>query len=303
MQHLIIFGLGYVGEALALEMIARGWQVGGTTQDLEKANRLEKQGIQTWTSTQDPTLYEALHQATHLLITSPPVGDLGLETEPKEHLRYFKAQPFFPLLSACTSKKGNSPLRWIGYLSSTSVYGDHEGAWVDEDALPTPNTPEGIRRLCIEGALQGCMACFPTYIFRLAGIYGPGRNVLENIKAGKAKRVLKKGVVFSRIHLTDILQVLATSMEKQDEKWTKKSAHIYNVADDEPSSTADLVEYGCQLLGCPSLPILTPEEADLSPMGRSFYQNSKKICNTKIKREMDIHLVFPNYREGLQALL
>jgi nucleoside-diphosphate-sugar epimerase len=306
MPSLMILGLGYVGETLALDLKSKGWRVQGTTQSLEKAQRLRASGIQTWSDTSDPHFQEALHEATHVLLSIPPVGELepgvGPGEAPKKKRCYFKEQPFFPALSFCASKKNTSPLTWLGYLSSTSVYGDHEGAWVDEETVPHPNTPEGIRRLYIENELQRYLTPFPVHIFRLAGIYGPGRNMLRGILEGKAKRIFKKDVVFSRIHLEDIVQVLEISMTKNNGKRAIASNYIYNVADDEPSSTASIVEYGCELLKHPPLPLLSPEEANLSRMGKGFYQNSKKILNKKIKREMDIHLIFPNYREGLQAL-
>lgn len=298
----MIIGLGYVGEALAVDLNSKGWKIQGTTRSLEKAERLRALGIETWTDTHDPHFQEALHEATHVLISIPPVGELEPEENSKKNRDYFKEQPFFSPLSLCASKKNTSPLLWLGYLSSTAVYGDHEGAWIDEETVPHPNTREGIRRLYIENGLQRYMAPFPVHIFRLAGIYGPKRNILEAILMGKAKRIFKKDVVFSRIHLDDILQVLQTSIAKNSGKRANSSNYIYNVADDEPSSTASIVEYGCELLNHPLLPLLSPEEANLSTMGKSFYQSSKKILNKKIKREMDLHLIFPNYREGLNTL-
>ncbi|MGL5784339.1 MAG: SDR family oxidoreductase [Alphaproteobacteria bacterium] len=298
----MIIGLGYVGEALAVDLNSKGWKIRGTTRSPEKADRLRVLGIETWADTHDPHFQEALHEATHMLISIPPIGEFEPEENSQKNKSYFKEQPFFSPLSLCASKKNTSPLLWLGYLSSTAVYGDHEGAWVDEETVPHPNTPEGMRRLYIENSLQRYMTPFPVHIFRLAGIYGPGRNVLEAILEGKAKRIFKKDVVFSRIHLNDILQVLKVSMVKNSGKRVNISNCIYNVADDEPSATASLVEYGCKLLKHPSLPLLSPEEANLSAMGKSFYRSSKKILNKKIKREMDIHLMFPNYREGLNML-
>lgn len=277
-HHLFVLGLGYVGQAFAhhFKKNLKG-AVSGTTRSLEKGSALRPQEFTVLTSVQDPQFLPLLSTATHILWTVPPGG----ETLPPS----FLASVSLPRLE------------WMGYISSTSVYGDHQGESVDEETVPRPNTPEGEARLAMEKALLQLSPVLPLHIFRCAGIYGPGRNVLHNILQGKAQRIDHPGVVFSRIHLEDIITILEASRRNPH------PGQIYNMADDHPASTADLVAYGTELLKTPPLPLLTLEEANLSEMGRSFYRSSKRVLNHKIKTQLDVVLRFPSYREGLNALM
>lgn len=226
-------------------------------------------------------ILSALKKVHYVLITIPP-------DENEDSLIPFVKEA----LSSFTH------LKWIGYLSSTSVYGDHQGNWVNEDAETRPTTPQGRARLKAEHQwlTLGDEAGLPVHIFRLAGIYGPGRNVLEDLKVGKVQRIVKEGIVFSRIHVEDIAQALKASM---------KSPHpgrIYNVADNCPAPSHEVVAYGASLLGIDPPPLISFEKASLSPMGRSFYQESKRVKNDRLLKELIPSLLYPSYKEGLREL-
>ena len=187
----------------------------------------------------------------------------------------------------------------MGYLSTTGVYGDHGGAWVDEATALTPNTERGQRRLAAEEqwlALHRDHG-LPVHVFRLAGIYGPGRNTLDNLRDGTAKRVVKPGQVFSRIHVDDIAGVLLASMARPN------PGRAYNVADDEPCPPQDVVTFAAELLGLAPPHEIPFEDARLSPMARSFFADSKRVSNARIKSELGYSLRFPTYREGLKSLI
>lgn len=278
--HLFVFGLGYVGQAFAYHFKEkRGGQISGTTRSPEKASSLKQEGLAVFTSFEDPEVRSLLSTATHVLYTIPP-----FEKGASAFLS-FLSDSFLP------------NIEWIGYISSTSVYGDHKGEKVDEETKPTPNTAEGKARLDIEKALLLLSPTLPIHIFRCAGIYGPGRNVLRNILNGKAQRIDHPGVVFSRIYLADIMRILEASIHRPN------AGQIYNMADDNPASTADVVAYGCALLNKPLLPLLSLEEAHLSKMGRAFYQSAKTVLNHKIKKELEVKLQFSSYQQGLDSLL
>ncbi|TNE36586.1 MAG: SDR family oxidoreductase, partial [Alphaproteobacteria bacterium] len=190
-------------------------------------------------------------------------------------------------------------LRWAGYLSTTGVYGDLDGGWVDENSPYNPSGKRGVRRMQAEKAWMTLYENhgLPLHIFRLPGIYGPGRNQLVSLKSGKARRIAKPGQVFSRIHVSDLAAILKASMERPN------PGRIYNVADDEPAPPQDVVTFAAKLLNMPPPPLQDFETADLSPMARSFYNDSKRVRNDRIKSELGISLKFPTYREGLAALL
>jgi nucleoside-diphosphate-sugar epimerase len=189
--------------------------------------------------------------------------------------------------------------KWVAYLSTTGVYGDHAGAWVDEDTPLTPNTERGHRRLAAESAWLDLhhRHALPVQVFRLAGIYGPGRNALESLKDGTAKRVIREGQIFSRIHVDDIAGVLAASMQHPN------PGRVYNVADDEPCPPQDVITHAAAILGMEPPPKLPFETAELSPMARSFYMDSKRVSNVRVKQELGYNFLYPNYRIGLQSLL
>ncbi len=278
---LISFGHGYSARTLTDYLLPKGWHVIGTTRSEEKAEALRAQGIEAilWGQPLDAMIEEA----THILISAGP----GQEGDPV-------LQAYGDVLQA-----GLRPTQWLGYLSTTGVYGDHGGAWVDETTPLTPSTERGQRRVAAEQAWADLaqQTGVGLHIFRLAGIYGPGRGPFAKIRAGVARRIIKKNQVFSRIHLEDIAQVLAASMARPN------PGAIYNVCDDEPAPPEDVIAEAAKLLGAPIPPDQAYESADLSPMARSFYAESKRVRNDKMKIELGINLRYPSYRDGLMALL
>lgn len=225
---------------------------------------------------------ERAADVTHILLSIPPdaEGDPVFDTMAEDILRLPK-------------------LNWVGYLSTTGVYGNRDGGWVDETSPLAPSGIRGRRRLQAEEAWLGLHndAGLPVHIFRLPGIYGPSRNQLTSLRSGKARRINKPGQVFSRIHVADLARILVASMRRPD------PGSIYNVADDEAAPPQDVVAYAAELLGVTPPPLIDYNEADLTPMARSFYDDSKRVSNAKIKSELGISLMYPTYREGLAALL
>jgi nucleoside-diphosphate-sugar epimerase len=269
MNSLFCFGFGYSAGYLARSLPA-GWQVGGTVRQ-----KKDRPGEQLFGDALD------LSEITHLLLSIPPeaAGDPVL-------LRYRHA------LAAASN------LRWIGYLSTTGVYGDHGGALVDETTPTAPTSERAKRRVAAErdwlafGQERGVK----VQIFRLAGIYGPGRNVLDDIRAGTAKRIIRPGQMFSRTHVEDIAAVLRAALDSQSD------SAIFNVCDDEPAPPAEVVAYAAELLGVPPPPEVPFEQAALSPMALTFWADNKRVDNSLMKRELGISLLYPTYREGLKAL-
>jgi nucleoside-diphosphate-sugar epimerase len=189
-----------------------------------------------------------------------------------------------------------SRLDWLGYLSTTGVYGDARGDWVDESAPLTPATERGRRRVNAE-ASWSAIPDLPLHIFRLAGIYGPGRGPFAKVRDGTARRIIKPGQVFSRIHVEDIAQVLEASMLNPE------AGTVFNLCDDDPAPPQDVIAHAADLLDM-EIPPETPfEEADLSPMARSFYSESKRVRNDRIKTDLGVTLKYPDYRAGLAAVL
>ncbi len=280
-KRVFCFGLGYVAGHLA----AAGRGIAGTRRTERSVAAMAERGIEAHVFAGDRPMAsggEALSGATHLLASIPP-GDDG-DPALVHHGRDIAAA---------------SALEWIGYLSTTGVYGDRDGGWVDETTAPDPATEPALRRLTVEGAWLklGAMNGIPVHIFRLAGIYGPGRNALERLRAGSARRIVKPGQVFSRIHVADILGVLLASMERP------RSGAIYNVCDDEPAAQPVVIAHAAGLLGIEP-PAAEPfETADLSPAAQRFYSENRRVCNRRIKQELGVALRYPSYREGLAALV
>jgi nucleoside-diphosphate-sugar epimerase len=281
-RRLFCFGLGYTALALARLLKVEGWRVAGTTRDSEKQARLADEGFEMYRFTRDRPLAEpaALAGATHILTSIDPdeAGDPVLA----HHLAD---------LRQCAT------LQWAGYLGTTGVYGDRGGAWVDEADPVAPTMPRTRRRVAAEG--HWLASGLPAHVFRLAGIYGPGpgRNALAAVRAGIARRIVKPGQVFGRVHVDDIVQVLRASMVRPN------PGAIYNVADDEPAPPQDVVAFACELLGVAPPPAVPYEDAELSPMARSFYADNRRVDNARIKRELGVSLRYPTYRAGLRAIL
>ncbi|WP_413719509.1 SDR family oxidoreductase [Silicimonas sp. MF1-12-2] len=272
---LLSIGHGFSARALARLLIAEGWHVIGTTRSSEKAMQLAAEGVEPviWPGNPLP-----LNRATHVLSSvSPDDGGDPVLAEAGEALR------------AATH------LEWVGYLSTTGVYGDREGDWVDEGSELLPSTRRGQARVDAEAAWQALG--LPLHIFRLAGIYGPGRGPFEKVRNGTARRIIKDGQVFSRIHVDDIAQVLAASIERPN------PGSIYNLCDDDPAPPQDVISHAAELLDLPVPPAVDFEDAELSPMARSFYAESKRVRNDRIKEELGVKLLYPTFREGLAAVL
>lgn len=285
MSRLFAFGLGFSAQALAARLAAEGWEIAGTARDVGKIGQLATLGfemVQYSGEAENSALPNALRGTTHLLHSIPP----GPEGDPV--LAQYRDQ-----IAALPS------LEWIGYLSTVGVYGDQEGRWVNETTEPRPNSARTEARVEAEKAWLefGKQTGIPVHVFRLAGIYGPGRCVFDKLKAGIARRINKDNQVFSRIHVEDIASVLEASMAHP------RAGAIYNVADDEPAAPGEVVAYAAELMGVPPPPEVDFEEADLTPMARSFYEGSRRIGNERIKSELGVKLRYPTYREGLAALL
>lgn len=276
---LLSLGHGYSAAALARRLVPRGWRVIGTTRSQDRAERIAATGVEPviWPGSD---LREHLAAATHLLISAGPDND---------------GDPVLRGLAQPIAGRA-ARLDWAGYLSTTGVYGDRGGGWVDEDAPCTPATRRGQWRLAAERA-WAAVPGLPLHIFRLAGIYGPGRGPFAKVAAGQARRIVKPGQVFSRIHVEDIATVLQASIRRPN------PGAVYNVCDDEAAPPEDVIAHAARLLGLPVPPAVSIEEAEMTPMARSFYAESKRVSNRRIRAELGVELAYPTYREGLAALL
>ena len=276
---LLSFGHGYSAQALAKLLLPRDWRVIGTTRNEDKLGPMMASGVEPrlWPGAD---MIPALNAATHVLISAAPGED---------------GDPVLNALKDEIAKRADQ-FQWVGYLSTTGVYGDHQGNWVDEDTALTPATKRGIARVKAEAewaAIDG----LPLHIFRLAGIYGPGRGPFSKVRNGTARRIIKEGQVFSRTHVADIARVLDASIKAPN------PGAAYNVCDNDPAPPEDVIAYAAELLGLPIPDAVKFEDADMTPMARSFYAESKKVRNDRIKDELGVTLLYPDYKAGLQALL
>ncbi len=282
-NHLLCFGLGFSARALASRLAGQGWTISATSRSADGVSAIRALSYQAHVfDGKTPLPENAIESVTHVLISAPPdaSGDPVLGQHENDFAR-------------CARQ-----FRWAGYLSTTGVYGDHRGELVTEETPLTPNTERGCRRLAAEAAWLRLWQehGLPVHLFRLAGIYGPGRNQLEALRDGTAKRIVKPGQVFSRIHVEDIATVLEASIARPN------PGRAYNVCDDEASPPQDVVAYGAKLLKLPVPPDIPFDKAALSPLARSFYADSKRVSNERIKTELGVRLRYPSYREGLAAL-
>ncbi|WP_282605914.1 SDR family oxidoreductase [Pelagibius sp. Alg239-R121] len=310
-NHLFCFGLGFSAQVLSKRLmagprlaeprpaeprpaeprlaeprLAESWKVTGTTRSEDKRQALLDQGFHAVAlfdrdrPLENPA--ESLRGVTHILVSAGPdeAGDAVLN----QHAEDIAKLP---------------DLRWLGYLSTTGVYGNHDGAWVDEDAALTPSSPRSEYRAAAERGWLDLQAkdAVPAHIFRLAGIYGPGRSLLDTVKAGKAKRIDRPGQVFSRIHVEDIARVLEASIAAPN------PGRIYNVCDDMAASPAEVTAHACELLGVAPPPLVPFEEAGLSPMGKTFWLDNKRVSNRRLHEELGVELRYPDYKAGLASLV
>ncbi|KTD40211.1 SDR family oxidoreductase [Legionella parisiensis] len=277
-----IFGFGYTAEFLASELHKLNFKVIGTTRDKNKILNCDQKNyklIDYCANEIEPYLSEA----THILVCIPPAEKIG--------------DPVLSCFSDLISQN-RSHIRWLGYLSSTSVYGDHQGAWVSEESNSIATGIQGKLRLIAENEWMSFARQYviPLHIFRLAGIYGPHRNAIERIIAGKKASIYKEGQYFSRIHVADIASVIIASLKNP------QPYSVYNVADDEPSSSHIVDAYAASLLGRPPLPLISFETATMSSMEKQFYTSNRRVSNAKIKEDLKVNLDYPSYREGLNQL-
>lgn len=281
-KTLLSFGHGYSAQALGRQLIPRGWQITGTSRDPENLPAISAQGA-TAIHWPGGDISGALASATHLLISAAPNAEGD------------------PVLNALRDQiTAIAPqLKWVGYLSTIGVYGNHDGAWVNEDTPLTPATKRGKLRVKAEAEWQALAADtgLPLHIFRLAGIYGPGRGPFAKVRKGTARRIVKPNQLFSRIHVEDIATVLAASITQPN------PGCIYNVCDDNPAPPQDVIAYAAELLGLPMPPTEDFATAQMTDMARSFYAESKSVSNARIKSELGVALKYPTYQAGLQALL
>jgi hypothetical protein len=284
-RKLFCFGYGYTADRLAQSLLAEGgWEIAGTTRDPAKRDAMLEHGIAAEIFNYEQPLadpFTLMRGATHILISTPPDdgGDptLRLHGEDVAQVR---------------------TVNWVGYLSTTGVYGDRGGDWVDEKSDVQPTSRRGTRRARAEQQWLSLFRMYdlPLHIFRLAGIYGPGRSALDSVRAGIARRINKPGHAFTRVHIDDIVQTLRASMIQPN------PGSIYNVGDDYPAPSHEVIAYTCELLGRDPPPLLDYNAADLAPITLSFYSDNKRIRNDKIKDELGVRLRYPTFREGMLGI-
>ena len=282
-SHLFCFGLGYSAQVLARRIAATGWVVTGTCRSTARQASLRASGFSAVLFDRNrPVDAAALDGVTHLLVSVPPdaAGD-----------------PVLALHGGDIATLAG--LSWLGYLSTTGVYGDRGGGRVDETALLLPTGERGRRRAAAEQGWLGLRRDrgVPVHVFRLAAIYGPGRSAFDALRAGTAKRIDKPGQVFSRIHVEDLASVLIASMGRP------RPGAVYNVCDDDPAPPAAVVAHAAELLGVEPPPLVPLEAAGLSPMARSFYDDNKRVANRLVKTELGVSPRYPDFRAGLAAIL
>ncbi|WP_339761079.1 SDR family oxidoreductase [uncultured Sulfitobacter sp.] len=278
-KTLLSIGHGYSARALAERLVPQGWRIVGTTRSADKADQIAATGVEpvVWPGSDLAALVGAF---PNILVSAGPGPDGD------------------PVLNEVNDDIARAApnLRWLGYLSTTGVYGDHGGGWVDETTPLSPSTRRGQARVDAEARWQA-IPDLPLHIFRLAGIYGPGRGPFAKVRAGTARRIIKDGQVFSRIHVDDIAQALELSLRSPD------TGAIYNLCDDDPAPPQDVIAYAAELLGVPIPPATAIDDAEMTPMARSFYAESKKVRNDLIKQALGWTPRYPTYRAGLNAML
>lgn len=275
-MKLFCFGLGYTASHLISGLSPSSWQYSGTSRS---SKNYPFDGNEPLINADDH-----LKDVSHLLISIPPNNAQPNSAQIDPVLHHHKENIL---------KMPN--LVWIGYLSATSVYGDHNGNWVDETTKPAPTDQRGSCRL--EAEQQWLSLDLPVHIFRLGGIYGPERNQIAAVKNKRAKKIIKENHAFSRIHVDDICGALLASINNPSKNC------IYNIVDDQPASSADVLDYICELLKLPKIDGLTLDEADLSEVGRSFYADNKRVKNDYAKAQLNWQPEFPSYRQGYSDIL
>ena len=281
----LVLGHGYTAGFLTPLLLAEGWQVTGTTRDAPQRVLAAGATPLLWPGDED-ALRDAIAGADAILISAGP--DQGGD----------------PVLAAFAADFARARPRWLGYLSTTGVYGDRDGGWVDEGSELAPSTRRGRDRVVAEQAWQALAVRhgLPLHIFRLAGIYGPGRGPFEKLRRGTARRIVKPGQVFSRIHVDDIAAAILSSLTRSFQQPPGPPA-IYNICDDDPAPPEDIIAEAARMLGLPPPEAEDFATAEMTPMARSFYADSKRVSNARMKADLVDHLIYPDYRTGLTAIL
>jgi nucleoside-diphosphate-sugar epimerase len=281
---LFCFGLGYSAMALSRRLDAAGWTIRGTCRKPARKAALGALGISAALFDGDTPMDPAdlLQGATHVLLSIPP----GAEGDPafRQHAQDIAAA---------------GTVKWVGYFSTTGVYGNRDGDWVDETSDLRPGNERSQRRVDAERdwLSWGDRHGISVQIFRLPGIYGPGRSAVDQVKSGTARRISKPGHVFSRIHVEDIATTVAASIARA------QPGGIYNVCDDEPAAPGDVIAYVCELLSREPPPEIPYDEADMSPMAKSFWSDNRRVRNDRMKQDLGVRLDFPDYRIGIRGIL
>ncbi len=284
MSEVLILGFGYSAARIAVRLAHRGWRVSGTATSAGGALRVRSAGHTGLVfdgEGPEPALAEAIARATHIVVSIPP----GTDGDPT--LRWHAG-----------GIARSASLQWIGYLSTVGVYGDRGGGTVDETATPRPGSERSRQRVVVEEEWLeiGRRAGKPVALIRIAGIYGPGRSAVDNILAGTARRILKPGQVFNRIHVADLAAIVEAAA-------VQKAAGVLHACDTLPAPPEDVIEHAAELLGRPVPEGIPFEQAALSPMGRSFYSECKRVSSEATLRRLGIKLAMPTYREGLAAIV
>lgn len=269
------FGFGYAALRLSALLAHQNWDIVGALTNESNKQFLSNAGLNPMTFGEMPDM----SGVTHILLTVPPTPD---------------GDPMMRMYGDLIAKAPD--LKWAGYLSATSVYGDHRCGWVNETTPVKATTTRGQHRIAAEREWQA-IKNLPLHIFRLSGIYGPGRSAVDTVRAGKAQRIDKPGHVFNRMHVDDIAETLLTSMQKP------KAGEIYNLSDDLPASAAEVTAYAAELLGAPLPPLVPYTAAEVSAEMRDFYAECKRVHNDKIKQELGVRLAYPDYKSGLRSCL
>ena len=284
-KHLATLGFGYTAAALARRLDRAAWRVTGSSRTAEGAAKIESEGyvgVVLNDETSADALASALSGVTHILLSASPNAD---------------GDPVLGRLRAAGQSLG--ALEWIGYLSTIGVYGDHQGAWVDETTPPDPAHERGRRRLVAE---EDCLAFGAAHnvkaqVFRLPGIYGPGRSIFERLQAGNSRRIIKPGQVFNRMHVDDIAGALEHAMTSD-----AATNVLYNLNDDLPAAPEDAITFAAGLMNIEPPPEVAFDEAEMTAMARDFYSQNKRVSNARMKAELGYQLRYPTYREGLTAI-
>jgi nucleoside-diphosphate-sugar epimerase len=280
-QTLLFLGYGFTAKALSRRLLPLGWSLRAAIRSAETAALAASEGFAPFRWRDGVIDRAAFDRLGAALVSTPPTKD-GC-----------------PAFEAASKALAAARPGWIGYLSATSVYGDCGGAWIDEEAPLNPSTDRGRARAAAEAQWRAFSQQhdLPLVIFRIAGIYGPGRSAIDAVRTGRAQRVEKPGQMFNRIHVDDLTRALHASIDDPS------FGELFNIADDEPAAPQDVVAYACRLLGVPPPPVVPFEKAQLSDMARSFYAENKRVLNARMKERLIKTLTYPNYREGLEAIV